>query len=60
MVVFSITVHVCIATVIEKTTINVTFDLRYYATFKVRRFEFLFYKINTNVCKKLPVTLDCR
>ena len=35
MVVFSITVAMHTCTVIEKTTINVTFDLRYYATFSV-------------------------
>ena len=32
--------------------------LRYYATFKVRKFEWLFYKI-IYVCKKLPLALDC-
>ena len=32
-------------------------DLRYYATFKVRTFESLFYKINTFLQKNLPLAL---
>ena len=32
--------------------------LRYYTTFKVRKFECLFYKL-IHVCKKLPLALDC-
>ena len=32
-------------------------DLRYYATFKVRQFESLFFKINTFLQKNLPLAL---
>ena len=35
--------------------------LRRYATFKLRKFQSLFYKIHTkNFCKKLPLALDCK
>ena len=34
--------------------------LRYYATFKVRKFESLFYKFNICLQKKLPLALDRR
>ena len=37
-------------------TKNMKSPLRYYATFKVRKFELLFYKINTRLQK---TTLDC-
>ena len=40
------------------TTVNK--HLRYYATFKVRKFESLFYKINTFLQKKLQLGLDCK
>ena len=37
---------------------NFEMTLRYYATFKVKKFEWLFYKTNT-FAKKLPLALDC-
>ena len=41
------------------TKINSLLILRYYATFKVKKIQLLFYKINTCL-QKLPLALDCK
>ena len=51
--------EICSKLTIKTSDDVVLVSLRYYATFKVRKFESLFYKINTFL-QKLPLALDYR